>query len=49
MIAQLVGAGALIQLLLGIDYWIGCFTCRCYDDNLRIIRWNDSNILGTNY
>ena len=48
MIAQLVGAGALIQLLLGIEY-MGCFTCRSYDDNVCIIRWYDSNILGSNY
>ena len=49
MIAQLVGAGALIQLLLGIDYWIAVLISRSYDDDLCIIWRNDCNKLGTNY
>ena len=46
MIAQLVGAGALIQLLLGIDYWIAVLIVGVMMTIYVSIRWYDCYIVG---
>lgn len=48
MIAQLVGAGALIQLLFGILLG-SCYYRRGHDDNVCYVRWYDRNELGSDY
>ena len=49
MIAQLVGAGALIQLLFGIDYWIAVLIVGVMMTIYVLFGRNDSNKLGANY
>ena len=49
MIAQLVGAGALIQLIIRYPVLDCRVNCWGDDDDLRSIWWNDCNELGTDY
>ena len=48
-IAQLVGGGGLISLMLGIDYSASCCHCRNSNDNICYFRWYDRYKLGSIY
>lgn len=49
LIAQIVGAGKLIQLLFWIALRASSRTCRCIDDNVCNIWWYACDDLGTDH
>ena len=49
LIAQMVGAGKLIQVLFGLDYWIAVVDRRRPDDHLRHLRRHARHDLGADH
>ena len=49
LIAQMVGAGQLIKLLFGLDYWIAVVIVGGADDGLRAVRRHDGDDLGADH
>ena len=49
LIAQMVGAGQLIKLLFGLDYWIAVVLVGAPDDGLRALRRHDRHHLGADH
>jgi hypothetical protein len=49
LIAQMVGAGQLIKLLFGLDYWLRGGHRRRADDDLRAVRRHDRDHLGADH
>ena len=49
LIAQMVGAGQLIKLLFGLDYWIAVVIVGVADDGLRAVRRHDRHHLGADH
>jgi hypothetical protein len=49
LIAQMVGAGQLIKLLFGLDYWLRGGHRRRADDGLRAVRRHDRDHLGADH
>ncbi len=49
LIAQMVGAGQLIKLLFGLDYWVAVVIVGGADDGLRAVRRHDGHHLGADH